>query len=77
MNRIVTHSKVAPDGTVTVQLPIEYAGKQVEVTIQKLAPLVEMSQEEWNARISELAGKWQGDFEEIDEGPIQEREPFD
>ncbi|WP_459558444.1 hypothetical protein [Lacunimicrobium album] len=75
MNRTVTRSRIAPDGTVTLQFPVQNAGEEVVITVQSaVAPRIEMSQEEWSARVARLAGKWQGDFEVVDEGDYEQRE---
>ena len=55
MKPVVLYSKVAPDGTVTVQLPIEYAGIEVTVTIQTLSSMHKMTPAERQQRYEDLA----------------------
>ncbi len=74
MNRIVTRSKIAADGTVTVQLPIQDAGEEVEVIVQSLRK-EKLTQEEWAAWVESMAGSM-GPIEIDYEGDYEEREPL-
>ncbi|WP_459558445.1 hypothetical protein [Lacunimicrobium album] len=73
MNRIVTRSKIAPDGTVTVQLPLKNAGEEVKVTVQ---PLIKekLTQAEWAAWVESMAGSIEGPIEIDDEGDFEIRD---
>jgi hypothetical protein len=76
---IHTICKVRPDGSVIVPVGIEDAGSEVEVTIapkraRKLAS--EMTPEEYAAFIDSIAGKWEGEFPEIEDLPPETRDPL-
>ncbi len=77
MNRIIVHSQVGSDGVLQFALPMgaSAAGQQVEVIIEpsaRPAPTLE----EWQRRIRETAGQWQGDFERPTQGEFEQREPL-
>jgi hypothetical protein len=74
MNDIVTRSKIAPDGTVTVQLPVKNAGEEVEVTVRSLLK-EKLTQAEWAAWVDSMAGSM-GPIVIDYEGDYEEREPL-
>jgi hypothetical protein len=77
MNRIVVTSRVGSDGVLEFALPVGKANadQEVQVTIEPvLSPT--LSREEWQRRILETAGKWQGDFERPEQGEYEVREPL-
>ena len=77
MNRMVVRSTVSSDGILHLTLPVglEEAEKEVEVTVEPVAP-ASMSQENWRKAILATAGKWQGEFERPEQGEYEEREPL-
>jgi hypothetical protein len=69
---------VRADGSIVVPVGLEEAGKEVEVTV---APMEgkragEMTPQEYAAFIDSVAGKWVGDFPEIEDAPPEERDPL-
>ena len=76
MNRIVVKSKVSNDGILRLSVPVglEEADKEVQVTVEPLAPKKPMTQEEWRVWVGSMAGAWQGDFERPPQGEYKNRE---
>jgi hypothetical protein len=78
MNRIVVKSKVSSDGILHLSVPVRLAeaDKEVQVTVDPVAPMKAMTQQEWHAWVDSMAGSWQGDFERPPQGEYEEREPL-
>ena len=78
MTRLVVKSIVSSDGVLHLHLPIgmSEADKEVQVTVEAVAPKKEMTQEEWQAWVASMAGTWEGDFERPPQGEFEEREPL-
>ncbi len=78
MNRMVVKSKVGSDGILHLDLQVgmEGADKEVQVTIEPVASKKAMTREEWHAWVDSMAGTWQGDFERMPQGEYEEREPL-
>jgi hypothetical protein len=78
MTRIVLKSKVGRDGVLhlTVPLGVEEADKEVQVTVEPVAPKPAMTQAEWAAWVKSMAGTWEGDFERPPQGELEERDPL-
>ena len=79
MTAIRTICKVRPDGNVLVPVGVEDAGTEVEVTVtpkraRKLAS--EMTPEEYASFIDAIAGKWEGEFPELEDLPPERRDPL-
>ncbi|HKA08613.1 MAG TPA: hypothetical protein VKD71_15245 [Gemmataceae bacterium] len=77
MSRVEVFSKVGSDGVLrlTVPLPKAEAGRDVRVTVEPI-PKPQMTQEEWQAFVTQMAGSWQGDFERPEQGEYEERDPL-
>lgn len=73
MNCIVTRSRIASDGTLTIQLHPEDAGQEVQVTIRNLEKS-KLTQEEWKNWVRSMAGSLQGPFEIDYEGDFEVRD---
>jgi hypothetical protein len=76
---IHTTCRVRPDGSVVVPVGVEDAGMEVEVTItpkRKAKRASEMSPEEYSAFIDSIAGKWVGEFPDIEDPPPGSRDPL-
>lgn len=58
MNRMVVTSKVGSDGVLHLALPVglEEADKEVQITVEPIAPDEEMTQAEWEAWVDSMAG---------------------
>jgi hypothetical protein len=69
MDRIVVHSQVGSDGILQLSLPIgpKSAGQEVEVIVTPVNP-PGCTSAEWQRRILETAGKWQGEFDRSPQG---------
>ena len=78
MNRIVVERRVSDNGILELTLPLgtEEAGQEVRITIELVGPNKEITPEEWRAGILATAGGWQGEFERLSEGVVEEREPL-
>jgi hypothetical protein len=74
MTRMTVNAKVGPDGTLSVTLPMDAAGRDVRVTIEPTAPGTGVSRAEWESWVSSMAGTWEGDFERMPQGDYEERE---
>jgi hypothetical protein len=77
MNRMILRSRVDSDGVVRINVPVgvSEANREVQLTIE---PTSEPAQEQsdyitWLNRIS---GMWQGEFERMPQGELEQREPF-
>jgi hypothetical protein len=77
VNRIVVKSKVDSNGVLQLTLPVGSAdaGQEVQVTIEPINP-ASQPRDEWQQRILDTAGKWQGDFERPDQGEYEHRAPL-
>ena len=76
---IHTVCKVRPDGSVVVPVGVEEAGNEVEVTISpkpRVKRASDMTPEEYAAFIDGIAGKWEGNFPEIEDLPPETRDPL-
>ena len=78
MNRIVLKSRVSRDGILQLTVPVgaSSADEEVQVTIESVVEPSEMTIEEWQRGLLELAGSWKGPFERPDQGELQERDSF-
>jgi hypothetical protein len=58
MNRMVVKSKVGSDGVLHLALPVgvDEADKEVQITVELIAPKEEMTQAEWEAWVDSMAG---------------------
>jgi hypothetical protein len=78
MDRIVIHSRVGPDGVLTLSVPIGVsdADREVEVTIAPTRPdmLRPSERDEWHRFVHETAGAWQGDLARPDQGELEQRD---
>jgi len=75
MNRIVVKSRVGNNGILQLAVPVgpADADREVQVTVEPVDPPA-LSPDEWQRRILEMAGKWQGDFERPSQGEYEQRE---
>lgn len=78
MKRIVVKSRVGNNGILQLTLPVGIAdaNQEVEITVEPVGPSVP-TPDEWQRRILETAGKWQGDFERPEQGEYEQREPLE
>lgn len=77
MSPIVTTATVGPDGTLTLTLPPEAAGRYVRVSILPYGLKEPMTQEEWAAKALATAGTIPDPtFMRHPEGDHQERDPL-
>ena len=78
MNRIVVERRVSRDGILQLTLPLgaDEAGRDVRVTVEPVGTKKETSPEEWRAGVLSTAGGWQGEFERLAQGELEEREPL-
>ena len=77
MSPIVTTATVGPDGTLTLALPPEAAGRYVRVSVLPYGPETPMTQEEWAAKVLATAGSIPDPtFVRHPEGDLQERDPL-
>ena len=78
MNRIVVKQRVGNDGTLQLNPPLgaEEAGRDVQVTVESVEPIIELAAEAWRAGILATAGRWQGEFERTSQGEVEDREPL-
>jgi hypothetical protein len=78
MDRIVVHSRVGPDGVLTLSVPIGLteANREVEVTITPAKPsvLTPSEREEWDQFVRETAGAWQGELARPEQGEYEPRD---
>jgi hypothetical protein len=76
MTRIVLQSRIDPDGTLHLDVPLgrEQAGREVQVVIEPVPQ--RMTQAEYATWVQSMAGAWQGDFERPPQGEYEHREPF-
>jgi len=78
MDRIVIERRVSGEGVLQLTLPLgaDEAGRDVRVTVEPVGPKKEMTPDEWRAGILATAGGWQGEFERLPQGELEEREPL-
>lgn len=76
MSPIVTTGTVGPDGTLTLTLPPEAAGRNVRVTVEHYGLKKLMTQAEWEEFVLSTAGGWQGEFERPPQDVEEERDPL-
>ena len=69
MQRIVVQSRVGANGVLHLTLPVGSADadREVQITVEPVSPPA-LSPDEWQRRILETAGKWQGEFERPEQG---------
>jgi len=74
MNRIVVKSRIGSNGVLQLTLPVGAADadREVQITVEPVGS--PMSPEEWQRRILETAGKWQGEFERPVQGDYEQRD---
>jgi hypothetical protein len=77
MDRIVVKSRVGSDGVLQLALPVgpADAGREVQVTVEPVGPPA-LSPNEWRQGILDAARKWQGEFEQPEQGENEQREPL-
>lgn len=77
MTRMVVESRVDNEGVLKLAVPIGKgeANRTVRVTIESVET-DRRSQTDREARLSALIGSWQGEFEEPEELPLEERDPL-
>ena len=71
--------KVGSDGNVLVPVGVEEAGSEVMVTIAPPVtpkPARDMTPQEHRDFILSIAGKWVGEFPEMEDLPPEERDPL-
>jgi hypothetical protein len=78
MQRIVFDQRLNEGGVLEILLPLgeDKAGQDVRVTIEPLSPAREPTLEEWRSGILATAGTWEGEFESLPLGNLEEREPL-
>ena len=75
MNRRVIRSTVGNDGMLHLSLPVEVAGQDVCVTVEKERQ--SMTQEQWRTWVESMAGSiTDQDFERPSQLPVEERDPL-
>ena len=75
MTRLVVESRVDEEGVLKLTVPVgkDEANRTMRITIEP-AGEDSPSQLERQMRLSALIGSWQGDFEEPEELPYEERD---
>lgn len=77
MSPIVTTATVGPDGTLTLALPPEAAGRPVRVTVEPDGPRRPTTQAEWEAFVLATAGSIPDPtFVRHPQGEEEERDPL-
>lgn len=76
MTRVVMTSRVGPDGVLHLDVPFGSpdAGREVQVTVEAVSPVRQLTPEEWAAFLADTAGAWQGEFERPSQGELERRE---
>lgn len=77
MTRLVVESRVDEEGVLKLTVPVgkDEANRTMRLTFEP-ASEDSRSQIERQTRLSALIGSWQGDFEEPEELPDEERDPL-
>jgi hypothetical protein len=76
MNRMTVRSRVDADGVLRLAIPVGagHAAEEMQVTIETVEPAADSTTDgDW---VDSFYGKWQGPFERIDDGPLEERNPL-
>jgi len=77
VNRIEVKSRVGSNGILQLAVPVgpDCADQEVQITVESVGALP-LAPDEWQKRILETAGKWQGDWERPAQGEFEVREPL-
>jgi hypothetical protein len=83
MTRLVLTSKVDSDGILRMTVPVgaAEADREVQVTIEATPkagkPWTAEDQRKYLEWLDSVAGQWQGEFERMPQGELEERDPLD
>jgi hypothetical protein len=77
MTRTVLKSRVGADGVLSVRVPLgrDDANCEVTVTIEP-ASIAAKDEAGYVAWLESIAGRWQGDFEQLPQGEFERRDPL-
>ena len=77
MNRMTIKSRIGSNGVLQLTLPVGVADadREVQITVEPVGPQA-LLPDEWQRRIMETAGKWQGELERPEQGEYEQREPL-
>lgn len=76
MAHFETQSKVGADGSLILNLPLGIfkTDREVKITVDSLPESQEISVSDWDKRIEDTAGKWEGEpLTRAEQGEVEQR----